>query len=177
MVFFINELFILCMWVHGSCLQTHQKRTQRPSPDGWERPFGCWELNSAPLSALNLWATSPGPWFDHFETSLTVSLYSIDALTSTSWVMGSPAHTTVPGLLLIFLIFMHLFHNPDYFRSFLENRWRRWSQTVSKFQSRGHLCGKVPLGTWEKPHSLSPVSCHLSWLKSACDKCQSALEW
>ena len=41
-------LFILCMWVHCSCLQTHQKRALDPMTDGCEPPCGCWDLNSGP---------------------------------------------------------------------------------------------------------------------------------
>lgn len=94
---------------------------------------------------------------------LTLSPYSIDALTS--WVMGSWAHTTVPGSLLFFYNPLYLFHNPDYFRSFLGNRWWRWSQTVSKFQTRGHLCGKVPLGSREETHihCLQSAVIYLGW--------------
>jgi hypothetical protein len=47
--FFKNCLFILCIWVLCSCLQTHQKRASDPITDGCEPPCGCWELNSGPL--------------------------------------------------------------------------------------------------------------------------------
>jgi hypothetical protein len=42
-------LFILCIWVQCSCLQTHQKRTSDLITDGCEPPCSCWELNSGSL--------------------------------------------------------------------------------------------------------------------------------
>jgi hypothetical protein len=39
----------LFMWLHCSCLQTHQKRASDPITDGCEPPCGCRELNSVPL--------------------------------------------------------------------------------------------------------------------------------
>jgi hypothetical protein len=59
--FFLNKRIILCIGVHCSCLQTHQKRESDPNTDGCEPPCGCWELNSGPLeehAALNCWAIS-----------------------------------------------------------------------------------------------------------------------
>jgi hypothetical protein len=47
--FFFKDLFIVCIRVHCSCLQTHQKRASDPITDGCEPPCGCWELNSGPL--------------------------------------------------------------------------------------------------------------------------------
>jgi hypothetical protein len=44
-----KDLFIVCIWVHCSCHQTHQKRASDPITDGCEPPCGCWELNSGPL--------------------------------------------------------------------------------------------------------------------------------
>jgi hypothetical protein len=44
-------LFILCIWVHCSCLQTHQKKESDPITDGCEPPCGGWELNSGPLGS------------------------------------------------------------------------------------------------------------------------------
>jgi hypothetical protein len=46
---FFLSLFILCIWVHCSCLQTHQKRALDPITDGCEPLCGCWESNSGPL--------------------------------------------------------------------------------------------------------------------------------
>jgi hypothetical protein len=58
------------MWVHCSCLQTHQKRASDPITDGCEPPCGCWELNSELWKSriellkeqsvlFNCWAISP----------------------------------------------------------------------------------------------------------------------
>jgi len=46
------------MWVHGSCLRTHQKRASDPITDGCEPPCGCWELNSGPLEEQSLLLTT-----------------------------------------------------------------------------------------------------------------------
>ena len=58
-------LFYIYIWVHCSCLQTHQKRASDPITYGCEPPCGYWELNSGPLGkavgALNCWANSPAP--------------------------------------------------------------------------------------------------------------------
>ena len=60
MVFFLR--FILFIWVHCCCLQTHQERASDPITDGCEPPCGCWELISErAISAFNHWATSPAP--------------------------------------------------------------------------------------------------------------------
>jgi hypothetical protein len=57
--FCFNDLFILCIWVHCSCLQTHQKRASDLISDGLEPPCGCWELNSGPLEEQSVsWAIS-----------------------------------------------------------------------------------------------------------------------
>ena len=42
------RLFILCIQVLCSCLQTHQKRESDLVTDGCEPPCGCWDLNSGP---------------------------------------------------------------------------------------------------------------------------------
>jgi hypothetical protein len=42
------------MWVHCSCLQTHQD----PITDGCEPPCGCWELNSRPLDEQSVLLTA-----------------------------------------------------------------------------------------------------------------------
>jgi hypothetical protein len=56
-------LFILCIWEHCSCLQTHQKRASDPITDGCEPPCGCLgiELRTSgrAVSTLNCWAISP----------------------------------------------------------------------------------------------------------------------
>jgi hypothetical protein len=61
-IFFLKSyLFILCIWVHYSSLQTHQKRASVPITDGCELPCGCWELNSRPLEKQSeLLTTKPG---------------------------------------------------------------------------------------------------------------------
>jgi hypothetical protein len=58
-VFFFpfKDLFILCIWVHCSCLQTHQKRASDPITDGCEPPCGCWELNSEPMEEQSVLLT------------------------------------------------------------------------------------------------------------------------
>ena len=60
------DLFILCMWVHCSCLQTHQKRASDPITDSCEPPRGCWELNSGPLGEQSMLLTAEpslqSPW-------------------------------------------------------------------------------------------------------------------
>jgi hypothetical protein len=43
---FLKGLFILCIWEHCCCLQTHQKRALDSITDGCEPPCHCWELNS-----------------------------------------------------------------------------------------------------------------------------------
>ena len=57
-LFFFQDLFILCMWVHCSCLQTHQKRASDPITDGCEPPCGCWELNAGPLEEQSVLLTT-----------------------------------------------------------------------------------------------------------------------
>jgi hypothetical protein len=56
--FFLIYLFILCVGVHHSCLQTHQKRASDPITDGCEPPCGCWELNSGPLEEQSVLLTA-----------------------------------------------------------------------------------------------------------------------
>jgi hypothetical protein len=57
---FFKDLFILCVWVHCSCFQTHQKRAWDPITDGCDPPCGCWELNSGCLKEkLMLLSTKP----------------------------------------------------------------------------------------------------------------------
>jgi hypothetical protein len=48
----------LCIWVHCSCLQTHQKRSSDLITDGCEPPCGCWELNSVPLEEHSVLLTA-----------------------------------------------------------------------------------------------------------------------
>jgi hypothetical protein len=58
LTFSFKDLLILFMWVHSSCLQTHQKRASGPITDGCEPPCGCWELNSGPLEEQPVLLTS-----------------------------------------------------------------------------------------------------------------------
>ena len=51
-------VFILCIWVHCSHLQTCQKRASDPIIDGCEPPCGCWDLNSRPLEEQSVLSTS-----------------------------------------------------------------------------------------------------------------------
>ena len=46
------------MYVHCSCLQTHQKRALDPIIDGCEPPCECWELNSGPLEEQSVLLTT-----------------------------------------------------------------------------------------------------------------------
>jgi len=66
--FFKKKSYFMYIWVHCSCLQTHQKRAFDPITDGCEPPYRCWELNSGPLeaSALNCWDIYPVPLFIFF---------------------------------------------------------------------------------------------------------------
>jgi hypothetical protein len=46
---FLKKLFIICIWVHCSCLQTLQKRESDLMTDGCKPPCGCWDLSSGPM--------------------------------------------------------------------------------------------------------------------------------
>jgi hypothetical protein len=67
--FLLLKRFILCIWIHCCCLQTHQKWAWDSMPPcGCEPPYGCWELNlgeafGRAVSAFNHWAISPVPAF------------------------------------------------------------------------------------------------------------------
>jgi hypothetical protein len=56
--FLIIYLLILCIWVHCSCLQTHQKRASDPITDGYEPPCGSCELNLGPLEEQSVLLTT-----------------------------------------------------------------------------------------------------------------------
>ena len=66
---FFKDLFILCIWVHCSCLQTLQKRASDLIIDG----CGCWELNSGSLEEQSVLLTAePAPqlfldWRNHTD--------------------------------------------------------------------------------------------------------------
>jgi hypothetical protein len=53
-----KKTFILCIQVHCSCLQTHQKRASDLITDGCEPPCGFWELNSGPLEEQSVLLTT-----------------------------------------------------------------------------------------------------------------------
>jgi hypothetical protein len=104
---FKRFLFILYMWVHHHCPQTHQKRALDHITGGCEPPC-CWELNIGPLEEQSvLLAISPAPIYYVCMrvfiylfmkrspcSSGLVSIY----LVSTSQVTGS-----------MFLLFSHFF--------------------------------------------------------------------
>jgi hypothetical protein len=61
MLLLFKIIFVfLFIWVHCSCLQTHQKRASDPITDGCELPCGCWELNSGPPEEQSVLLTT-GP--------------------------------------------------------------------------------------------------------------------
>ena len=83
--FFKIDLFIICIWVHCSCFQTHQKKASDPTTDSCEPPCGCWELNSVPLEEESvLLTTEPslqpkkwpvGPFVRSFFLSFFLSFF------------------------------------------------------------------------------------------------------
>ena len=48
MLSFFPPKIYLFIWVHCSCLRTHQKKASDLITDGCEPPCGCWELTSVP---------------------------------------------------------------------------------------------------------------------------------
>ena len=65
--FFKNCLFILCIWVLCSCLQTHQKRALDPITVGCKPSCHCWELNSGPLEEQSVLLTTEPSLQPNFE--------------------------------------------------------------------------------------------------------------
>jgi hypothetical protein len=63
--FLFKVLFILCICIHGLCLQTYQKRASDPITYGCEPPCGLLgiELRTSgrAVSALNSWTIFPAP--------------------------------------------------------------------------------------------------------------------
>jgi hypothetical protein len=57
-IYLFIYLFICCMQVHCSCLQTLQKRASDLITDGCEPPWGCWALNSGPLEKSSVLLTA-----------------------------------------------------------------------------------------------------------------------
>ena len=51
-------LFILCIWVHCNCFQTHRKRESDHIAYGCEPQRGCWELTSGPLDEQSVLLTT-----------------------------------------------------------------------------------------------------------------------
>jgi hypothetical protein len=85
LLFFFKDLFIICIWVHCSCLQIPQKRASDPITDGCEPPCGCWELNSGPLEEQSVLLTtepslqplsecSYGSTYSLYQSSLPLNL-------------------------------------------------------------------------------------------------------
>jgi hypothetical protein len=64
------------MWVHCSCLQTHQKRASDSITDGCEPLCGCWELNSGPSEEQSVLLTT--------ESSLQPRILIFKSLNSVS---------------------------------------------------------------------------------------------
>jgi hypothetical protein len=46
------------LFIHCSCLQTHQKRASDPITDDCEPPCGCWELNAGLLEKKSMLLTA-----------------------------------------------------------------------------------------------------------------------
>jgi hypothetical protein len=68
-------LFMLHIWVHSSCLQTHQRRAGiRSFTDGCESSCGYWGLNSGPLEEQ----PSLRPNYDSFVFMLSEGLAHAD---------------------------------------------------------------------------------------------------
>jgi hypothetical protein len=80
---FLLFSFLLCIWVHSSCLQTQQKRALDSITDGGEPPCGCWELNSGPLEEQSvLLSTEPSLQPTLFFFYFSLSLHPLMALFS-----------------------------------------------------------------------------------------------
>ena len=91
--FLKNYLFIVCIWVCSSCLQTHQKRALDPIT---KPPCGCWELNSGPLVEQSvLLTTEPSlqPLCYFFET-LNLKLSDLASV----WTMSPRERRHMPNL-------------------------------------------------------------------------------
>ena len=83
------------MWVHCSCLQTHQQRVSDLITDGRELPCGCWKLNSGPLEEqLVLLTTEPSLSSSHSQRFLTSSC------PLTSFVLGVRCYSHFPDALV-----------------------------------------------------------------------------
>jgi hypothetical protein len=70
----LAQRFIYCyMWVHHSCLQTHQKRASDLITDGCELPRSCWDLNSGPSEEQSVLLTTE-PSLQHPPTPFLTGL-------------------------------------------------------------------------------------------------------
>jgi hypothetical protein len=56
--FFLRFIYLLCICVHCSCLQTPQKRASALITDGCEPPRSYWNLNSGPLEEQSVLLTT-----------------------------------------------------------------------------------------------------------------------
>jgi hypothetical protein len=121
------------MWVHCSCLQTHQKKSWHPITGGYEPPCSCCELNSGPLEELS---TEPSPqpfWFLPFlsfqlhlltctqQHELKNKLNSI-ILHSLNWLPTD--WPSLPALILnnfsfLSIVRVGLIHSDSFFQIFL----------------------------------------------------------
>jgi hypothetical protein len=54
---FLN-LFNYYIYIHCSCLQSHQKKLSNLITDGCEPPCGCWNLNSGPSEEQSVLLTT-----------------------------------------------------------------------------------------------------------------------
>jgi hypothetical protein len=71
-----KKRFILCIWIHCSCLETHQKTASDLITDGCEPPCGCWELNPGPLEVKRLFLTTePSLQLQLFSFKLPLNMY------------------------------------------------------------------------------------------------------
>ena len=77
------------MWVHCSCLQTHQRRISDPITDGCEPPCDYWELNSEPLEEQSMPSAFEGidfsPDFGHF---FLILLFYWTFVNTFFWICG-----------------------------------------------------------------------------------------
>ena len=77
----IDWLIDWFIWVHCSCLQTHQKRASDPITDGCEPSCVCQELNSGPLEEQSvLFTTEPSQRKRFRKNSVWVSLVPFSSM-------------------------------------------------------------------------------------------------
>ena len=168
------------MWVHCSCLQTHQKRAWDPITDGYELPCGCWKLNSGPLeeqsvlwrafSALNHWAISPALKKEFSKGQSVVSQKSMqNACVTISAFPSVFSQWMVSGLSRGKLVrsssFLYISHSGQQWP--VQNSPCSWTfippirvpgSFGSKFQTKQPL--GICLSAYSKKHESSPLSPH-----------------